>query len=259
MTAVALPSVATRRVEHHMGTSISVVAHDCSAHALDGFFDRVAAFEQILSRHRPGTELSRVARDELSIDEASAPVREVITHCKRLRAVTEGCFDHEPRARSGDPADPVLDADGLAKGWIIRQAALGLMVDGVVSFAVNAGGDVVVGAPPPGRDAWRVGVRHPGTSRSVVATLDVQRLAVATSGAYERGEHIRSCRGAALSSVTVVGPDLDVADALATAVHASGEPAPRWWPAAGEGYGLLTVSTDGRLRWTAEIDDLLVR
>jgi len=219
----------------------------------------VAAFEQILSRHRPGTELSRVARDELSIDDASAPVREVLTHCKRLRAVTEGCFDHEPRARSGDPADPVLDTDGLAKGWIIRQAALGLMVDGVMSFAVSAGGDVVVGAPPPGRDGWRVGVRHPGAFRSVVATLEVQRLAVATSGTYERGEHIRSCRGAALSSVTVAGPDLDVADAMATAVHASGEPDPPWWRTAGEGYGLLTVSTGGRLRWTAGMEDLLVR
>ena len=56
--------------------------------------------------------------------------------------------------------------------------------------------------------------------------LELRDGAVATSGAYERGQHIvdprtgRPPRG--VLSVTVVGPDLGTADAYATAAFALG-------------------------------------
>jgi thiamine biosynthesis lipoprotein len=57
-------------------------------------------------------------------------------------------------------------------------------------------------------------------------------LAVATSGTYERGLHVidpRTGRPAGrLRSVTVVGRDLAVADAYATAAVAMGEAGLRW-------------------------------
>ena len=55
---------------------------------------------------------------------------------------------------------------------------------------------------------------------------------MATSGDYERGEHIRDPRNgmAALGarSVSVIGPDGGLADALATAVMVDGIDAQRW-------------------------------
>jgi thiamine biosynthesis lipoprotein len=92
---------------------------------------------------------------------------------------------------------------------------------------VNAAGDLRVAGGP-----WRVGVQHPHLRDRVAAVLELSDGAVATSGAYERGEHIvdprtgRPARGAL--SVTVAGPDLATADAYATAAFVMGEAAPGW-------------------------------
>jgi thiamine biosynthesis lipoprotein len=49
---------------------------------------------------------------------------------------------------------------------------------------------------------------------------------VATSGTYERGEHLidprTGARGAVVASATVIGTDLALADALATALAVAG-------------------------------------
>jgi thiamine biosynthesis lipoprotein len=56
--------------------------------------------------------------------------------------------------------------------------------------------------------------------------------AVATSGTYERGSHVldpfTGRPAAGLVSATVVGPDLTIADAFATAALAMGIRAPDW-------------------------------
>jgi thiamine biosynthesis lipoprotein len=69
-------------------------------------------------------------------------------------------------------------------------------------------------------------------------------LAVATSGSYERGQHIvnpvsgRAPTG--VLSVTVTGPDLGLADAYATAAFAMGEDGPGW-TAGLDGYEAMTI------------------
>jgi thiamine biosynthesis lipoprotein len=71
--------------------------------------------------------------------------------------------------------------------------------------------------------------------------------AVATSGTYERGEHVLDphtgapARGAV--SATVCGPDLAVADALATGLVAAGEAG--FEPVRRAGYEALIVQPDG--------------
>ena len=62
--------------------------------------------------------------------------------------------------------------------------------------------------------------------------VEADDLAVATSGAYARGEHVvdphtgRPPQG--LLSVTITGPDLATADAYATAAFAMGADGPEW-------------------------------
>ena len=55
---------------------------------------------------------------------------------------------------------------------------------------------------------------------------------MATSGVYERGRHVldprRGAPASGLRSVTVVGTDLGVADAYATAALAMGTPGLNW-------------------------------
>jgi thiamine biosynthesis lipoprotein len=98
---------------------------------------------------------------------------------------------------------------------------------------------------------WRVGIRHPWQADKLSWVLALSDGAVATSGTYERGEHVvnprtgRPARG--LRSVTVVGPDLALADAYATAALAMGEPGIAWLAKLGtSGYESAAVTDDGR-------------
>jgi thiamine biosynthesis lipoprotein len=86
--------------------------------------------------------------------------------------------------------------------------------------------------------------------------LEAEALAVATSGAYERGAHVWGRRGGTLLSATVAGLRLGVADALATALFAADGEADGWFTRF-EGYEYLTISTDRRVRWTPGMDRLL--
>lgn len=242
------PDNTIRAVEEHMGTVITLQVHDASSEVVDRFFSRIRELEALLSRFRPSSQISLLADGSRKRADSDPAVLEVLSRCGDLRRRTDGCFEHEPQQQSGDPADPILDPNAVAKGWIVTEAAETLKDAGVSEFFINAGGDVMASRPRPG-DPWRVGVQHPDDPDAVVAVFAVSHGAVATSGAYERGQHIRSARTPRLKSVTVVGPDLAEADGLATAVLASGQALPEWWSNIDHAYGLLTMSVADRLRW----------
>ena len=128
-----------RRVEHHMGTVISLHAHDAPDTAVERFFDEIRALEALMSRFDDDSEVLRIERGELTFDDASPQVREVIGRCEDLRSSTGGAFDHRPII----DGERYLDPNGFAKGWIVEQALVHLQLAGVSSYFVNAGGDVV--------------------------------------------------------------------------------------------------------------------
>jgi thiamine biosynthesis lipoprotein len=108
----------------------------------------------------------------------------------------------------------------------------------------------VCGERAPGRP-WRIGVQHPHERARIAAVLAPRGdLAVATSGAYERGEHIvdplTGRPPAGVLSVTVAGPDLGTADAYATAAFAMGADGPVW-TATLRGYEAMTMLAGGRV------------
>jgi thiamine biosynthesis lipoprotein len=84
---------------------------------------------------------------------------------------------------------------------------------------------------------------------AVAWVLAVSDCAVATSGTYERGLHVvnpRTGRPAdELSSVTVVGPDLGIADAYATAALAMGAAGIEWLSTL-DGMTSAAVTKDSR-------------
>lgn len=146
--------------------------------------------------------------------------------------------------------------------WLDQAFGRHLEDAGATRFAINAGGDVVTrGEPEPGRP-WRVEIRHPDRADPIVAVVGLRSGAVATSGAYERGEHVvdphtgRPPEG--LASLTVVGPSLTWADAYATAGFAMG-PAGIAWVTDHPGFGAYGVTSDRQATWTPLVDDLLVR
>lgn len=128
-----------------------------------------------------------------------------------------------------------LDLGGIAKGYAADAALAVLRQRGWPRALVAAGGDVVAGEPPPGTQAWTVGIAPlEDPDRPPTRFLHLRNAAVSTSGdaeqyveiAGQRYSHILDPRtGLGLvgrSSVTVVAPDATTSDSLATAVSVLG-------------------------------------
>ncbi|MEW4489656.1 FAD:protein FMN transferase [Thalassoglobus sp. JC818] len=78
-----------------------------------------------------------------------------------------------------------LDLGGIAKGYAADVALEAMKQHGVTRVLIDAGGDLVAGDPPPGRQFWRVEVEQRDASDGEQATrriLKVNNCGVATSG-----------------------------------------------------------------------------
>ena len=51
-----------------------------------------------------------------------------------------------------------IDLGGIAKGYAMDEALAVLQRHGITRALVEAGGDMRLGDPPPGRAGWRVGI-----------------------------------------------------------------------------------------------------
>ena len=227
-------------VEHVMGMGIVVDVRDVVVEesAVDEVFDWLRFVDDTFSTYKPESEISRIGRGELSQEEAHPEVGDVLERCEQLREDTRGYFDSR--------ADGSLDPSGLVKGWAVDRAA-GILEDaGARNFAIYAGGDLIVRGHPSPEERWHVGIRHPRRADRVAAVVEADDLAIATSGAYARGDHIvdphtgRPPSG--LLSVTVTGPELATADAYATAAFAMGLSGPAW-TAQLDGYEAMSILT----------------
>ncbi|SCE71436.1 thiamine biosynthesis lipoprotein [Micromonospora matsumotoense] len=236
-----------RRVEQVMGTAISLdLADDLPAATLrelaDDTFHWLREVDARFTTYREDSEVRRVDRGELPLSEASADLRAVLARCADLWGDTDGYFDAYATGR--------LDPSGYVKGWSAQVASDRLLAAGVVDHCLNAGGDVRVRGHSSSGQPWRIGVRHPWDAYAACLVLTGTDLAVATSGVYERGHHVLDPRrgepARGLRSVTVVGPDLGVADAYATAAVAMGVAGVGWLDRL-PGHLHAVVTDDGRL------------
>jgi thiamine biosynthesis lipoprotein len=227
------------RVEHVMGTAVTfdVRGERSAADAVEAAIAWLRDVDAEFSTYRPDSAVCRFDRGELLISEASENLRWVIDRCERFNQQTNGFFD----AYANGPFDP----SALVKGWAVQRAADGLRAAGVEHFCINAGGDVVAYGHADTDRPWRIGVRHPEDPQALALVLEADgELAVATSALYERGDHIVDpTSGQAptgVVSVTVAGPDLGTADALATAAFAMGTDGPEWTLGL-DGYEAMTI------------------
>ncbi len=192
------------------------------------------------STYRDDSEVNRLHRGEIGIDDCSDDLRFVLDQCAQLWQLTDGFFDVYATGR--------LDPSGYVKGWSVQVASERLSAAGATNHSIEAGGDLQTrGRPAPDRE-WEVGVRHPWEHDKVAWVLAGTDLAVATSGLYERGLHVVNPRTGRpdelMRSVTVVGQDLGLADAYATAAVAMGRPGIDWLGTL-DGFYSAVVLEDG--------------
>jgi FAD:protein FMN transferase len=204
--------------------------------------------DEVFSLWRQDSPVSRLRRGEITAAQAPPEVvAEVMSACEVARQLSGGWFD--PWAMPGG-----FDPTGYVKGWAAQRAAAAL--DGLAMHGalVNAAGDIAsVGGQPSG-DAFRIGIADPGEPRRLAAIAELTGC-IATSGTYERGSHLidphSGSPAAPVASASVIGPDLGLADALATAVAVAGiEGLDLVEPLAG--YEALVIGWDGRQHWTSQ-------
>jgi FAD:protein FMN transferase len=233
------------RVEQVMGLPVVVDVRDPDIvdDVVDEAFTLLRRVDAMFSTYATESEISRINRGELAVEDADEDVRDVLDRCEELRGETAGFFS--ARAARSD----VLDPSGYVKGWAVERAAVILHEAGARNYAINAGGDMVLrGGALPDRH-WRVGIQHPALRDRVAQVVEASDLAIATSGAYARGEHVfdphthRPPEG--LLSVTITGPELARVDAYATAAFAMGAEGARWTTRLPRGHEAMTILADG--------------
>ena len=232
-----------RHVEHVMGTVFSLDLRD-PAVGPGAVLDVVRWWhwvDEVFSTYRPQSQVSRLGRGELTVDECAPEVAEVLDLCAQAQRDSGGYFTALPGGS--------LDPSGMVKGWSVERASSMLVAAGSGAHAVNGGGDVrCVGSPAPGTP-WQIGIADPLRPGEVAAVVSGSNLAVATSGVAERGHHVldpyTGAPATGLASVTLVGDDLTWVDAYATAALAMGQRCRDWITGLDRIVGLV-IDLDGR-------------
>ncbi|MFN8420023.1 MAG: FAD:protein FMN transferase [Anaerolineae bacterium] len=203
-----------------MPISVEVVDAEVSTSAFDRVFDYFRYVDETFSTYKDSSEIMRINRGELTIENASADVQLIFKLAEQTRIETDGYFDIVH--------DDHIDPSGIVKGWAVFEAAELLRGMGYHHYFVDAGGDIQTrGKNSQGKD-WRVGVRNPFNPQQIVKSLIVPDCGVATSGTYLRGDHIYNPKGdhqlqTEVVSLTVIGPNVYEADRFATAAFAMGK------------------------------------
>ncbi|RTL60283.1 MAG: FAD:protein FMN transferase [Sphingobacteriales bacterium] len=123
---------------------------------------------------------------------------------------------------------------GIGKGYAAERARQILLQQGVKSGIVNASGDLTVWGYQPDGKPWTIGIVNPNLKHEVFSYINVTNMAVATSGNYEKFVMIKGEKYShtidprtglpvkGIKSVTIITPNAEIADAMATPVTIMG-------------------------------------
>ena len=123
---------------------------------------------------------------------------------------------------------------GIGKGYAAERAKQVMQEMGTDSGIVNASGDLSAWGYQPDGSPWTIGIVNPNASNQLFSYLTVTDMALATSGNYEKYilidgkkySHTIDPRTGlpvtGIKSVTIIAPNAELADAMATPVMIMG-------------------------------------
>lgn len=201
-----------------MGLPISIdIPSAGSANPFKAAFERFEDIDQRFSTYRPTSEVSKFINGRVGEPALSRELKFVIEQCKGFESATDGYFS----AWAGGTFDP----SGYVKGWAIAEAAKEIEKQGIKTYCIGAGGDIL--ARSDSDKVWQIGIQDPVDKTKILDKSSISNGGVATSGSYSRGSHIFNPKTRKtvndFLSVTIIGPDIVTADVLATAVYAAGK------------------------------------
>lgn len=197
-----------------MGMPVIVEISDKNADEKDieKVFDYLKWVDATFSPFKITSEISKYNRRE----KYSKDLTEILKLAEKTKKETNGYFDIVK-------PDGKMDPSGIVKGWAIKGAADILRKKGYKKFFIDIAGDAeIVGGP------WKWGIRNPFNKKEIVKVLNLSNCGIATSGTYERGQHIynpftKRSEITDIVSLTVIGPNVYEADRFATAAFAMGK------------------------------------
>lgn len=198
---------------------IEVVDKQVSKDDIDEVYSYFKYIDQKFSTYKDGSEISLINAGKIGKSKFSKDMEKVFKLSDKTKEETNGFFDIEQKGK--------YDPSGLVKGWAILSAAQLLKKRGFKNFYIDAGGDIQSFGRNKNGEPWTVGIRNPFKTQEIIKVICPKDKGVATSGIYERGNHIYNPKiGQKVSgdivSLTVIGPNIYEADRFATAAFAMG-------------------------------------
>lgn len=123
---------------------------------------------------------------------------------------------------------------GIGKGYAAEMGKRLLLNRGVKSGVVNASGDLTTWGNQADGKPWTIGIANPDNARLPFSYMNISNISVATSGNYEKFVSIGGKKYShtinpktgmpvtGIKSVTIICPNAEIADALATPVTIMG-------------------------------------
>ncbi len=213
-------------------------------------FQQLRQIDERFSPYKKTSELYRFNQGLIAAGRVSSDMKAVMKACLDAEIHTNGYFSAK---YSG-----IFDPSGYVKGWAVDRVRRSILDQGLNTFCISAGGDIV--ASSNGEKTWRIGILNPLKKTEAIGNISTTSLSLATSGNYERGNHIvNPVTGSApgdFVSVSIAGPDIIEADVLATAVFAMGKNGLDFIDKQ-EGYEVLAIDSRGRFYSSAEMETML--
>ena len=216
-----------------MGTFVTVKGE----HAAEAIKE-IKRLDHLFSKFDPNSEVSRInaaaGRSQLKVSDDTF---NAIAQAIEVSRLSEGAFDIT-LGRNGSWRDMLIDPDkktiylkkagmkidlgGIGKGYAVEQAREILRGKGAKKALIDMHSSIAaIGGP------WRIGVTDPRAQDTVLGVVLLNDGdALSTSGQYEQPGHIIDPRTGMKAdqclSVTIIGKDAGLADALTTAVFVLG-------------------------------------
>ena len=195
---------------------VSLEITEANKNTIENYFNLLTQIDNKYSPYKTNSDLSKLWSGEIKLKSQSTEFLKIHADCLKYESLTDGYFSPFFEKR--------YNPTGYVKGWAIDQVSQIIEKDGYYDYCINLSGDMKFSSS--GEKIWRIAIQNPFDKNKSVAVLALKNGAIATSGNYERGEHIKNPKDpdaiSDIAGVTIVGEDIIKSDVLATAIYAMG-------------------------------------
>lgn len=173
--------------------------------------------DEKFSPYKAKSEVTLINDARIKIKDISSEMKLILELCAQTKKETNNFFDVF--------YNNAFDPSGLVKGWAIYEASKILDKMRLKNYYINAGGDIQTKGLNAKGEKWAVGIKNPFNVKENIKIVYLSGEGIATSGIYEKGNHIYNPRGKiknSIVSVTIIGKNIYEADRFATPAFAMG-------------------------------------